>query len=118
MKKITLLLLTVLLMLNFCSCGDPKDLVEMTAESSGDAYVTVWEDRVYFPFCVVSKRDCGELIGFCNGDEDDTIYAYLDYPPEQWLVSATKFDGGAMLLKEVSVTDIPDGLVQEYCYDK
>lgn len=117
MKKLALLITALLLMLILCSCDSPKDLVEMTTESRGGLSVTIWEDRVYVPFCVISKRDCGELLGFCDGDEDDTVYAYLDYPPEEWLVSAWKYDSGAMLLKEESVTDIPDGLVQEYSYD-
>ena len=117
MKKLVLLLMFILLTLFLCSCGTVKDLVEMTTESRGGAYVTVWDDRVYVPFCVVSKSECGDLIGFRNGDSEDTVYAYLDYPPEEWLVSAWKYDGGAMLLKEESVTDIPDGLEQEYYYD-
>ena len=117
MKRFSFLIAILLLTLTFCSCGSPKDLVEMTTESRGGLSVTIWEDRVYVPFCVISKRDCGELIGFCDGDEDDTVYAYLDYPPEEWLVSAWKYDSGAMLLKEESVTDIPDGLVQEYFYN-
>lgn len=118
MKRFSLLIAILLLTLMFCSCGSPKDLVEMTAESRGGLSVTIWEDRVYVPFCVISKRDCGELIGFRDGDEEDTVYAYLDYSPEEWLVSAWKYDGGAILLKEESVTDIPKGLVQEYFYDE
>ena len=90
----------------------------MTSESRGGLSVTLWEDRVYVPFCVVSKRECGELIGYRDGDEDDEIYAYLDYSTNEWLVNAAKFDGGAMLLKEENVTDIPKGLVQEYYYDE
>lgn len=117
MKKLALLIAFILLTLVLCSCGEPKDLVEMTSESRGGLSLTIWEDRVYVPFCVISKRDCGDLIGFRDGDEEDTVYAYLDYPPEEWLVSAWKYDSGAILLKEESVTDIPEGLVQEYYYD-
>ena len=117
MKKLALLIALIMLALILCSCGEPKDLVDMRGEGRGGLYLTFWEDRVYVPFCVISKRDCGEQIGFRDGDENDMIYSYLDYPVEEWLVSAWKYDGGAMLLKEESVTDIPVGLVQEYYYD-
>lgn len=74
----------------------------------------VCEDRVYVPFCVVSKSGCGEQIGYVDGDEDDRISEYKGYPAEEWLVSWIQTDGGAMLMKEESVTEIPDGLEAEY----
>lgn len=116
MKKIALFVVILLLTLVLCSCGETKELIEMTTDSRGGLSVTIWEDRVYVPFCAISKRDCGELIGFRDGDKEDTVYAYLDYSTDEWLVSAWKYDSGAMLLKEESVTEIPEGLIQEYYY--
>lgn len=46
--------------------------------------------------------------------ETQTTGSARDHPPEEWLVSWLPMDGGAILLKEQSVTDIPDGLEQEY----
>ena len=95
-------------------CSAKTDLIDMESGDYDGRRAILWEGRTYIPFCVVTKRDCGEQIGYVNGDTDDRISAYRDYPPEEWLVSWLPTDGGAMLLKELSVTDIPDGLVQEY----
>ena len=78
------------------------------------APAVVWEYLISVPFCVVSKSDCGAQIGFLNGDTDDRISAYQEYPTNQWLVSWLPMDGGAILLKEITVTQIPDGLEDEY----
>lgn len=66
------------------------------------------------PFCVVSKNDRGKQIGYVDGDTGDRISGYKDCPLEEWLVSWLPTDGGAMLLKEQSVVEIPDGLEAEY----
>lgn len=44
--------------------------------------VIVWEDRIYAPFCVVSKSDCGAQRSFLNGDLEDIVSRYRDFPPE------------------------------------
>lgn len=85
-----------------------------SAVVEGKWRTVIWEDRTYEPFCVVSKNDRRTQIGYVDGDTNDRISAYKDYPPEEWLVSWLPMDGGAMLLKEQSVTDIPDGLEAEY----
>lgn len=113
MKRFTLIILFVLL-LTACG-GQRRELAEMTsAVVEGKWRTVIWEDRTYEPFCVVSKNDRGEQIGYVDGDTNDRVSAYKDYPPEEWLVSWLPMDGGAMLLKEQSVTDIPDGLEREY----
>lgn len=96
------------------ACGEQRELHNMGAGIVDDKRAVLWEGRVYIPFCVVSKSDCGEWIGYVNGDTDDRISEYRDYPAEEWIVSWMPMDGGAMLLKEESVTDIPDGLEAEY----
>ena len=116
MKKVFVLFLItclVLTMLSACS-GQKRDLVDMTSTSIDGKRAIVWEDRTYLPFSVVSKRDCGEQIGYVDGDTDDRVSEYKGYSPEEWLVSWIPTDGGAMLLKEQSVVDIPDGLEAEY----
>lgn len=116
MKKSAMILLTACLISAWLpACSRPqRDLVDMESTDIDGKYAIVWEDRIYMPFCVVSKKDCGEQIGYVDGDTDDRVSEYRDYSPEAWLVSWLPMDGGAMLLKEQSVADIPEGLEAEY----
>ena len=116
MKRIfALLTISCLFFTMLSACGGQKrDLVDMASTSLDGKRAVVWENRTYLPFCVVSKKDCGEQIGYVDGDTDDRISEYKGYPPEEWLVSWLPMDGGAMLLKEQNVVDIPDGLEAEY----
>ncbi len=95
-------------------CGAHRTLVDMQSTVVGDLRAVVWEERVYVPFCVVPLSEKGEQVGFVDGDPEDRISAYGDAPVEEWLVSWLAHDGGALLLKEQNVVDIPEGLVQEY----
>lgn len=113
MKKGLAGLLALVLLLSACGCWNPAP-VEMTSSVEGGLRLVHWDGRTYAPFCVVSKNSRGAEIGYVDGDRDDRISAYGDLPPEEWLVSWMPQDGGAMLLKERSVTEIPDGLVPEY----
>ncbi len=85
-----------------------------TRRDIGDVSTLVWEGREYIPFCVVSKADRGALLGYVDGDRDEQVHAYLDLPPEEWIVSSLTMDAGAILMKERHVTDIPEGLTAEY----
>ena len=115
MRK-TLAFITVFVMiLSLVACGGQRrELVDMTSVIMDGKRAVVWEDRTYELFCVVSKSDRGEQIGYVDGDTDDRISEYKGYSPEEWIVSWLPTDGGAMLLKEQSVIDIPDGLEAEY----
>lgn len=115
MKKIVTLASLFMFMLLLAACGgQQRGLVDMESTSVDGKWAVVWEDRTYVIFCVVSKKDCGEQIGYVDGDTDDRISEYKGYPPEEWLVSWIPTDRGAILLKEQSVGDIPDGLETEY----
>ena len=116
MKKVFVLLIIsclFLTMLSACS-GQQRDLVDMESISMDGKRGVVWEDRIYMPFCVISKNDRGEQIGYVNGNTNDRISEYKGYSSEEWLVSWLGTDGGAILLKEQSVVEIPDGLEAEY----
>lgn len=96
------------------ACGKNADLIDLSTVE-GDEYMSiVWEDRTYIPFCVVSKNDCGIQIGYLDGETDNRVCEYKDYATDEWIASYLTVDGGAMLYKEVNVTDIPDGLTSEY----
>lgn len=113
MKRI-IALAAVFVILLTSGCGEQRELADMESTIIDDKRAIVWEDRIYVPFCVVSKNDRCKQIGYVDGDKDDRVSEYKDYSPEEWLVSWMPTDGGAMLLKEESVSDIPDGLEAEY----
>lgn len=96
------------------ACGEQQELADMKSLIIDDKRAVIWEERVYIPFCVVSKSDCGALIGYVDGDTDDRISEFKGFLPEEWVVGWMPMDGGAILMKEENVVDIPDGLVQEY----
>ena len=116
MKKISVLFLFFCLFLTTLSAcsGQQRDLIDMKSVSIDGKMAVIWEDRTYVPFCVISKNDRGEQIGYVDGDTDDRISEYNGYSSEEWLVSWLSTDGGALLLKEQSVVDIPEGLEAEY----
>ena len=116
MKKLAALILAAAMLMLASCVGGKRELVDMKMVDVGDHVEVIWEERSCVPFCVVSKKDMGEQIGYCNGDRDDRISGYMDYPPEEWLVSWMTTDGGAILLREKNVTVIPDGLTDEYGY--
>lgn len=103
-----------LISMMLCACGKNRNLIDMST-AAGDEYMAIiWEDRTYVPFCVVSKNDCGTQIGYLDGETDDRVCEYKDYPTEEWIANYLTVDGGAMLFKEINVTDIPDGMESEY----
>ena len=116
MKKIRAWVFAVLMAVVLCACGEEQEqeLADISTVE-GDGYVAIiWEKRTYVPFSVVSKNDCGALIGYRDGDTSDRVCEYKDYPPNEWIANYLTVDGGAMLYKEINVTDIPDGLQSEY----
>ena len=114
MKQVMALVVGFLVVLALTACGGQRELADMELVEIGGRSAIIWEDRTYYPFCVVSKDDRGEQLGYLNGERDNRVSEYKGYPPEEWLVSWLTMDGGAMLYKEETVVDIPDGLVPEY----
>lgn len=113
-KRILLFVLICMQVVLLCACFGQRELVNMERTSVDGKSAIVWEDRTYVIFCVVSKSSRGKQIGYVDGDKDDRISEYRGYAPEEWLVSWLPSDGGAMLLKEINVTEIPEGLIDEY----
>lgn len=114
MKKIRILGVVIFIAAALCACGEKQKLVSMRTTDNGRYVSIIWEDREYVPFCAVSKRDCGAQIGYRDGDLNSRVCEYKDYPSTEWIANYLTVDGGAMLFKEKSVTDIPDGLQSEY----
>lgn len=115
MRRILAFLTVIVVILSSAACsGQQRNLVDMKSTSVDGKWAVVWENRTYVIFCVVSKNDRGEQIGYVDGNTDDRISEYKGYSSSEWLISWIPTDGGAMLLKELSVVDIPDGLEPEY----
>lgn len=114
MKKIRAFGFVIFMAVALCACGEKQELIDMSTIENSDYTAIVWEDRTYVPFCVIPKSDCGAQIGYVNGDTDDRVCEYGDYPSTEWIANYITVDGGAMLCKEINVTDIPDGLQSEY----
>ncbi len=112
MKRISSVCAIIIAVLSLCACSK-RELADMTTEICPDYAAIVWEDRTYVPYCAVSRADCGEQIGIVDGDKDDRVYEYKGCSPDEWIVNAYSGDS-AMLCREVSATDIPDGLQSEY----
>ena len=113
MRKWLIVLCAVCLLLTACG-AQSRELIDMESVIVNDYRGVVWEDRTYLPFCVAAKTDRGAQIGYVDGDTDERISEYKGHSPEEWLLSWLPMDGGAMLLKEQSVTDVPEGLEAEY----
>lgn len=115
MKKIVALVSFFVVIFSLAACSrQQRDLVDVESVSMGGARGIVWEDRIYVPYCVISKNDRGKQIGYVNGNTNDRISEYRGYLSEDWLVSWLDTDGGAILLKEQTVVDIPEGVEAEY----
>lgn len=111
MKKV---IIGLFLLLTLTACGEQRELADIEMVDIGGKSTIIWDDRTYYAFCVVSKEDRGEQLGYINGDREDRISAYKDYLLEEWIISWLPMDGGAILYKEETVVDIPDGLEAEY----
>lgn len=103
-----------LVLIVLCACGKDTNLIDMSTTEDDEYMAIIWEDRTYVPFCTISKSDCGTQIGYLNGETNDSICEYKDYPTDEWIANYLMADGGAILFKEVNVTHIPDGLESEY----
>lgn len=83
-----------------------------------EAYLSIlWEDREYVPYCAVKAGKRGAFLGYVEGEEDCEIYEFAGYSSEEWLIDYLNIPGvggEAMLFKESSVEEIPDGYESEY----
>ena len=114
MYKIKIIAFTILMVASLYACGEAQNLADISTAVNDDYTAIIWEERTYVPFCVVSKSDCGALIGYVNGDTEDRVCEYKDYPTAEWIANYLTVDGGALLYKEENADDIPDGLQSEY----
>lgn len=79
-----------------CTCGEKQELVDMSTIERGEYTAIIWEDRTYMPFCVIPKNDCGTQIGYLNGDADDRVCEYKDYPSNEWMMACNQSMSGTI----------------------
>lgn len=118
MKKAFLSFIVIFtLVFSLCACSR-QDLEDM-ASGEEDGYATiVWGDRIYVPYgALAAYGERGKQIGIVDGDKDNRVYELKGYPVDEWIVNSFPHDA-AMLLREVNVTDIPDGWQSEYEWNK
>ena len=105
------------LVFSLCACSQ-QDLEDMTS-GEGDGYATiVWGDKTYVPYGALSEYgERGKQIGIVDGDKDNRVYELKGYSVDEWIVNSFPYDA-ATLLREVNVTDVPDGWQSEYEWNK
>lgn len=113
MKKMLSVLIVIITVISLCSCSK-QDLEDMTS-GTGDGYATIiWGDKTYVPYGALSAYgEHGKQIGIVDGDKDNRVYELKGYSVDEWIVNSFPHDA-AMLLREINVTDIPDGWQSEY----
>ncbi len=116
-KALSVFIVIFSLVFLMCACSQ-SDLAELTS-GEGDGYATlIWGDKTYLPYGALSAySERGKQIGIVDGDKDDRVYKLKGYSSDEWLVNSFSHDP-AMLLREESVTDIPDGWQSEYEWNK
>ncbi len=113
MKKTLLSFIVIFILFSLCACS--KQNLEDMASKKCDGYVSiVWGDKTYVPYGALSEYgERGKQIGIVDGNKDDRVYELKGYSVDEWIVNSFSHDA-AMLLREVNVTDIPDGWQSEY----
>lgn len=82
MKKILSLLLVIIAVFSMSSCSK-QDLANMTTLVTDEYSAIVWDDRIYVPYCAISKSECGQQIGIVDGDKDDIVCEYKGYSSDE-----------------------------------
>ncbi len=121
MKKYTGIILICIFALILGACTTKSNpLEDMTALDQGEYLAIVWGEKTYIPFCAVSNDERGAKIGIVDGDENDQIYEYKGYSTDEWVISFyhSGLMDGLMLMREVNVTQIPEGLKSEYAWNQ
>lgn len=116
MKKKILTSMILCLSILMIGCNQNKNLESMSHITTKDYTGIKWNEKVYIPFCTVDNAQRGKQIGIVDNDKNDKVYEYKGYPTDEWIISfyhSGEMDN-SMLMREISVIDIPDNLHSEY----
>ena len=95
-------------------------------EEEGYAYL-FYGDKVFVPYCAYESEDAGSCIGYCDIPADaysDGARVYIfelkGYSSEEWIIESLEQNNcnEGMILREVNVTEAPDGLVSDYGWNR
>lgn len=120
MKRNIIVILMVLIAYCFSACGSDTSNNEIVIfqQRVNDHYLSIiWDDREYVPYCAIQPKERGKYLGYLENEPQEELYEFDGYSSEEWIIDYLNmgFGGGeAMLYKEISVQDIPDGLYSEY----
>ncbi|MCM1540124.1 MAG: hypothetical protein NC121_02565 [Blautia sp.] len=120
MKKNIIVIMTVLITLCLSACGsnNSNNQTIIFEQRVNDQYLSIiWEDREYVPYCAINPKNRGAFLGYLEDESQVEIYEFDGYSSEEWLIHYLNIGfggGGAMLFKEISVQNVPDGFYSEY----
>lgn len=111
-------IMMILIVLCFSGCGsEVKNEITIFHQKVNEQYLSIiWDDREYVPYCAIEPSKRGEYLGYMENDSNVEIYELDGYSSEEWIIDYLNLEigGEAMLCKEVSVQNIPDGFYSEY----
>lgn len=100
-------------------------IYEQRIHADGYAYL-VYEDRIFVPYCPCEAAYLGECIGYYDTPPSEYSDAGRVYVCEmkghdsgEWIIDILDMNcPEGMILRETSVTRIPEGLTSEYEWNK
>lgn len=115
-KRRFIVMMILFLSMIMIACGKTEPLENMSSLESKEYLAITWNDKTYIPFCAVENSDRGRQIGIVDKDKNDQVYEYKGYSTDEWIISfyhSGEMDG-SMLMREINVKNIPEGLKSEY----
>ena len=124
-KKICMGILVFITLAICCASGcarttfDKSNPIQFEQRTNGEYAYIVYNGGEYAPYAAIDPKERGEYLGYIGSDPKDEVYTFHGHAREEWLINY--LDSGMMndcvLLKEKSVSDIPDGLHSDYAWN-
>lgn len=84
--KITICLLLLAALLSGCGQKNAKELLEFQSTKHDNEVYIVYGEMEYQYYGLPDQADMGERLGILDGDENDGIYSFRDFPTEDFIV--------------------------------
>lgn len=124
MKKFLLTVSVIILsVISGCGVGTklPDKPIVFDVGSNGEYVYLSYEGKTYVPYCPYARKYLGDCIGYYDSLEDEYssstrvyIYEFKGYSSDEWIVDYLPTINEGMVLREISTTNIPEGLESEY----
>lgn len=107
-------------------CGQkitlPDHPIVFESRSNENYIETIWEERVYVPYCSGGLDKIGNCLGYIeeNGEIQEYIFELEGELVEEWLVGIVDSGGcnTGMILREINTEDIPQGFESDYIWNQ